>query len=157
MEFSIGSNEKQSTERKTTLDKGGDVYLASNSTQSYQDVWLINSGASYHMTPHRGYFCEYDQYEGGYVFFGDESTTKIVGRGRVRIILQDGRSRTLLGVLHILSLERNLIFFSKMSDARVHTIFHKDSCKMVIGVMVLMKGVMIGTLYNILGSFDSIG
>jgi hypothetical protein len=60
MEVSTGSDEKQSTERKTTPDKGGDVYLASTSTQSDQDVWLINSGASYHMTPHREWFYEYE-------------------------------------------------------------------------------------------------
>jgi hypothetical protein len=60
MEVSTGSDEKQSTERKMTPDKGGDVYLASTSTQSDQDVWLIDSGASYHMTPHREWFCEYE-------------------------------------------------------------------------------------------------
>jgi hypothetical protein len=83
MEVSTRSDEKQSTERKTTPDKGGDVYLASTSTQSDQDVWLIDSGASYHMTPHREWFCEYERYEGGDVFLGDDSTTKIVGQGRV--------------------------------------------------------------------------
>jgi hypothetical protein len=46
-----------------TLDKGGDVYLASTSTQSDQDVWLIESGSSYHITPHREWFYEYEQYE----------------------------------------------------------------------------------------------
>jgi hypothetical protein len=30
MEVSTGSDEKQIAERKTTLDKGGDVYMASN-------------------------------------------------------------------------------------------------------------------------------
>jgi hypothetical protein len=32
MEFIIGSDEKKTSERKTSLDKGGDVYLASTST-----------------------------------------------------------------------------------------------------------------------------
>jgi hypothetical protein len=83
------------------------------------------------------------------VFLGDESTTKIVGRGRVWMILQDGMSRTLQGVLHILCLARNLISISKMSDAGVDTLFHKNTCNMVKGVMVLMKGVWIETLYNL--------
>jgi hypothetical protein len=56
------------------------VYLVSTSTQSDQDVWLIDSGASFHMTPHREWFYEYERYEGGDVFLGDDSTTKIVGR-----------------------------------------------------------------------------
>jgi hypothetical protein len=60
-------------------------------------------------------------------------------------------------VLHILGLERNLIYVSKMSDAGVHTLFHKDSCKMVRGAMVLMRGVWIGTLYKLLGNVDSTG
>jgi hypothetical protein len=54
------SDKKESTERKMTPDKEGDVYLASTSTQSDQGVWLINSGASYHMTPHREWLCEYE-------------------------------------------------------------------------------------------------
>ena len=71
--------------------------------------------------------------------------------------LQDGRSGTLPSVLHILSLERNIIFFSKMSDAVVHTLFQKDTCKMVRGAVVLMKEVWIGTLYKLLENVDSIG
>jgi hypothetical protein len=60
-------------------------------------------------------------------------------------------------VLHIPGLERNLISISKMSDACVHTLFHNDSCKMVRGAVVLMRGVQIGTLYKLLGNVNSIG
>jgi hypothetical protein len=60
-------------------------------------------------------------------------------------------------VLHIPGLDRNLISVNNMSDARVHTLFHKDICKMVRDVMVLMKGVHIGTLYKLLRNVDSTG
>jgi hypothetical protein len=60
-------------------------------------------------------------------------------------------------MLHILGLEINLTSVTKMTDAGVHTLFHKESCKMVRGVMVLMKGVWIGTLYKMLGNVDSTG
>jgi hypothetical protein len=106
------------------------------------------------MTPHREWFCKYECYDGGDVFLGDELTTKIVERGRVRLILQDGRKITLPGVLHILGLARNLICVSKMSDAGVHTLFQKDSCKMVRGAIVLIKGVQIGTLYKMFWNVD---
>jgi hypothetical protein len=36
--------------------------------------------------------------------------------------------------------------FGKKPNICVHTMFHKDSCNMVRVVMVLMKGVQIGTL-----------
>jgi hypothetical protein len=60
-------------------------------------------------------------------------------------------------VLHILGLSRNMISISNMSDAGVHTLFQKDTCKMVRGVMVLMKGVRIGTLYKLLGNVNLTG
>ena len=73
------------------------------------------------------------------------------------MILQDGKKRTLPSVLHILVLERNLISIRKMSDAGVHTLFQKDSCKVVRATMVFMKGGHIGTLYKLLGNVDSTG
>ena len=68
---------------------------------------------------------------------GDDSSTKIVGWVKVRLILKDGRRGNLLGVLHIPGLDQNLISVSKMGDAGV---FEKDSCKMVRAMMVLMRG-----------------
>jgi hypothetical protein len=48
-----GSDSTSSTEEKTSTEEGGDVYLASTSTHVDYDVWLIDSSASYHITPHR--------------------------------------------------------------------------------------------------------
>lgn len=59
--------------------------------------------------------------------------------------------RTLLDVMHIPVLARNLISISKISDAGVN-IFENDRCKTVLGAMVLMRGVFYGNMYNILGS-----
>ena len=126
------------------------MYLASTSTQSERDFWLIDSGASFHMTPHRDWFSEYEKYNGK-VFLGDDSPKKIMGHGRVKLLLNDGRIRTLPGVLHIPGLARNLISINKMADAGVKTVFEKDRCKMIQGAMVLMRGVQYGTLYKLLG------
>jgi hypothetical protein len=147
-----GSEESSSTEEKTSKEEGGDVYLASSSTHVDHEAWLIDSGASFHMTPHREWFCEYEKYDGGNVFLGNDSTTRIIGKGRVKLRLIDGRIRTLPGVLHIPGMARNLISVSKMEDAGVRTIFEKGTCRMVRGAMVLMRGVRFGTLYKLLGS-----
>jgi hypothetical protein len=53
----------------------------------------------------------------------------------------DGRIRTLLGVLHISGLSKNLISIRKMGDAGVKMVFEKETCRMVQGVMVLLKEV----------------
>jgi hypothetical protein len=103
------------------------------------------------MTPHREWFCEYERYDGGNVFLGNDSTTKIIGRGRVKLRIIDGRVRTLPCVLHIPILARNLISVRKMDDAGVKTIFEKETCRMVRGAMVLLRGVLFGTLYKLQG------
>jgi hypothetical protein len=111
--------------------------------------WLTQ--VHFDMTPHREWFYEYERYDGGNVLFGDDSTTIIIGRGKFKWRLIDGSIRTLPSVLHIPSLARNFIFVRKMDDARVKTIFEKETCRMVRGEMVLLKGVRFGTLYKLQG------
>lgn len=72
------------------------------------------------------WFYEYEKYNGG-----DDLTTKIIGHGRVKLLLKYGRIKTLPSVLHIPDLAGNLIVINKMSDASVQTLFEKDRCKMV--------------------------
>ena len=55
-----GYDSTSSTEAKNSTEEGGDVYLASTSTHADHDLWLIDLGASYHMTPHREWFSEYE-------------------------------------------------------------------------------------------------
>ncbi|MCZ2221961.1 zinc finger domain-containing protein [Corynebacterium pilbarense] len=74
-----GSEESSSTEEKTSKE-GGDVNLASSSTHVDHEAWLVDSGASFHMIPHREWFCKYERYDGGNVFLGDDSTNRIIGR-----------------------------------------------------------------------------
>ena len=41
------------------------------SLDSVDDSWLLDSGASFHVTPHRGYFIDYVQVDFGLVYLGD--------------------------------------------------------------------------------------
>jgi hypothetical protein len=70
------------------------------------------------MTPYREWFYEYKKYDGGNVFFGNDSTTRIIGKGRVKLRLIDGRIRTLAGVLHIPGMARNLYFCKQNGRCR---------------------------------------
>ena len=83
------------------------------------------------MTPHREWFYEYEKYNGGDVYLGDDSPAIIIGRGIVKLKLKDGRIRTLPGVLHIPNLERNLISVENMDVAGIKTVCGDGGCKMV--------------------------
>jgi hypothetical protein len=127
------------------------VYLDFSSTHADHEVWIIDSGASFHMTRHKEWFCEYERYDGGDVFLGDELTTKIIGQGKVKLNLMDGRIRTLPSVLHIPGLDRTLIYVTKMDNSWVKMMFEKETCMMVRGAMVLLKEVPFETLYKMQG------
>eukprot|EP00253_Pinus_taeda_P005980 PITA_05980 len=128
------------------------MYLASSSTHVDHEAWLTNSGASFHFTTHREWFSEYEKYNGGDVFLGDDRKARIIGHGEVNMNLQGGRVRTHLAVLHIPALARNMISVRKLDNAGVKTMFEMDTCKMVQGALVLMLGVWIETLYKLQGS-----
>ena len=52
VEKAKGSEDTPPIELKTSSEEGGDVYLSSMGNHSERDIWLIDSGASCHMTPH---------------------------------------------------------------------------------------------------------
>ena len=74
---------------KTPIKDSDNVYLASIGTDVDHDVWLVDLGASSHVTPHKESFREYEKYNGGDVFLRDVSTTKNMGRGRVKLLLKN--------------------------------------------------------------------
>jgi len=83
------------------------------------------------MTSHREWFSEYEKYNSDDVFLGDDSMAKIMGRGRVNLLLKDGRMRTLPKFFHIPDLSRSSIYVSKLDDAGVDTLLENGTCKMV--------------------------
>ena len=85
------------------------------------------------------------------MYLGDYSPTSIIGYGRVKLKLKDGRIITFPRVLHSPNLARNLISVRKMDVAGVKTMCGYGGCKMVRGSMVLIRGVWYGTLYKLLG------
>ena len=67
----------------------------------------------------------------GMVLFLECYTFQIIGHGRFKLKLKDGRIRTLSGVLHIPNLARNLISAKIMDVAGVKTMCGDGVCKMV--------------------------
>jgi hypothetical protein len=66
------------------------------------------------MNSHREWISEYEKYDVGDVFLGDDSKTKIMGNGRAKMLLKYGRIRNLPGFLNIPYISRSLIYVSWM-------------------------------------------
>ena len=76
------------------------------------------------MTAHREWFYEYEKYNGN-VFQGDDSPKKTMGCGRVKLLLNDGRIKTLPVVFRIPGMSRNLMSINKMEDVGAKSVFEK--------------------------------
>lgn len=75
--------EIQSIEENPSPQERGDVCLDSTSTYLDHDSFLIDVGASYHMTPYRYWFYKYQNCGGGDFLFKDDSLTNIVKQGNI--------------------------------------------------------------------------
>ena len=56
-----------------------DAFLLS--LESVDDSWVLDSSASFHATPHRGYFIYYVQGDFGLFYLGDNAPYHIVAKG----------------------------------------------------------------------------
>jgi hypothetical protein len=90
-----------------------------------EDEWLIDSGCSSHMTEDQSKFVSLKK-KGGNVAFGDDSSTKILGKGIVKL----GSENVKVGkVLLVEDLKHNLLSVSKMCDQGYTLTFDSRKCK----------------------------
>ena len=115
--------------------------------ESIDDSWVLDSGASFHATPHRGYFINYVQGDFGLVYLGDNEPCQIVGKGKNKIKLQNGNHWLLHEVRHVPRMSRNLISAGQLGDEGCVVTFNDKNWKVSKGSLVVEKGVKLGTLY----------
>jgi hypothetical protein len=90
-----------------------------------EDEWFIDSGCSSHMTGDQSKFVSLKK-RGGNVAFGDDSSTKILGKGTVKL----GSENVKVGkVLLVEDLKHNLLSVSKICDQGYTLTFDSRKCK----------------------------
>jgi hypothetical protein len=79
-------------------------------------IWIINTGATNHMTGSRAAFIDLDTRVWGTVRFGDDSAAEIEGRGKVEFVCKNGERRVFGGVLYIPKLSANIISAGRLDE-----------------------------------------
>ncbi|KAG6394524.1 hypothetical protein SASPL_145113 [Salvia splendens] len=116
------------------------------------DVWIFDSGASFHLCPHKEYFTTYEQIDGGNITMANSVVCKVVAIGSIKIRTHDGVFGTLNDVRHVPQMTKNLISLSTFDSKGFN--FKGEG-----GVMHIMKGSKVvlttlkrGNLYILKGS-----
>ncbi|KAL1197963.1 Retrovirus-related Pol polyprotein from transposon TNT 1-94 [Cardamine amara subsp. amara] len=129
-----------------------DVALVAGGNTHAFDVWVLDTGASYHMCPRREWFETYTIVDGGNIKMANSSVSKVAGIGSIKIRTHDGRFVTLNDVRHVPSMEKNLISVSLLDSRGFQYSGGDGVLKVYQGSDVILKGFMRGTLYILQGS-----
>ena len=141
-----------SVAEKEAKNSEEDLALIANEPTHHSDVWVLDSGASYHICPNREWFTTYEEIDGGNVVKANSAVCKAVGIGSIKIRTHTGKIATLNEVRHVPKMTKNLISLSTLDSKGFR--FSGGSGELCIskGSLVVLKGVKHGTLYILQGS-----
>ncbi|XP_072150820.1 uncharacterized protein [Setaria viridis] len=91
--------------------------------------WILDSGATNHMTGARSAFADLDGSIRGSVRFGDGSTVVIEGRGTVLFKGKTGEHQKLVDVYHIPRLTANIISLGQLEEKRFKILLEDGALK----------------------------
>ena len=111
--------EKEYKETNTISAEGDTMIVTDNgcvSLATQDSNWVIDYGASFHVTSHSDFFTFYRIGAFGNVKMGNSGVSKIVGIGDVFLETSIGNKLVLKDVRHILDIHLNLISTGKLDD-----------------------------------------
>ena len=85
--------------------------------------WILDSGASFHVTPHWSWFSTYDSSRRGSVHLGNDYVRYIVGVGDVQFTFPNCSTFLLKNVCHVPKLTKSLISTGQLDDIGYATTF----------------------------------
>jgi len=94
--------------------------------------WIVDSGATQHMTFQQKWFTMYEWISPRRVFMGDDIVLDAIGKGNIKATMQTGDKMshtTIAQVLHVPKMKNNLISVSKLIFEGFKVEFDKDGCK----------------------------
>jgi hypothetical protein len=93
-------------------------------------VWIVDTGATSHMTGSRAAFIYMDAHVRGTVRSGDHSVTEIEGQGKVEFVYKNGEWQMFGEVLYNPKLSANIISVGRLDEDGYHVVI--GSGKLVI-------------------------
>ncbi|DAZ94964.1 TPA: hypothetical protein N0F65_000059 [Lagenidium giganteum] len=138
--FACGKIGRKEAECKQKKKKKQQEEETTSGQTKHRDAWLIDSGASSPMSPNRGDFIEYRELPRPItITIADGKMMNAVGRGRVRVICEDGKVVTMCDVLHVEGLDRRLLSVPKLTERGFTTQFDAKFCSIMRGDKVFVR------------------
>src|SRR6202158_6036634 len=108
--------------------------------------WMMDSGATHHITPHRSDFSDYTPCRGA-VRLGDKSTISQVGVGSVVFTTSQGLPITLSNVLHLPEVKTRFLSTRALAQKGAQVSFDSGSFKISVKQKCIATGYLEANLY----------
>jgi hypothetical protein len=92
------------------------------------EAWYIDSGCSTHMTSQEELFTRINDNYSGKVIFGDDSASKVKGKGTVAIPTLNGKKKFIDDTLLTPTLKKNLLSVGQMMEQNYKLVFDNKEC-----------------------------
>ena len=93
-----------------------DAHALVTDQDSDMTTWIINSSASFHVTPQRESFCSYNGGSQDVVHLGNNYACSIARIGDVKLVFFDGMHFMLHDVRHVPKLKKNIVSTGHLYD-----------------------------------------
>ncbi|GJW67933.1 retrovirus-related pol polyprotein from transposon TNT 1-94 [Tanacetum coccineum] len=112
--------------------------------------WWLDTGATKHICNSRRMFVSYQKvYESEPMFMGNETASKIEGKGKVILKLTFGKDLVLSNMLHVPNITKNLIFGPILSNKGFKLVFESDKFVITKGGVYVGKGYLDEGLFKL--------
>ena len=107
---------------------------------SDESMWIIDSGATLHVTPRKEFFTSYTFGDFGVLKMGNDGESKVIGVGDVFLQTNMGVQLLLKGVKHAPDVRFNLISMQLLDDCGYDNHFGSSKLKLTKGNLVMARG-----------------
>jgi hypothetical protein len=94
------SSKESSSDDENKKKSGGQLFTIPPAPKNKLNEWFLDSGASNHITKRRDVLFDYEPIEDMPITIGDDSAITAIGKGTLRVILDDGTEAAFSDVLH---------------------------------------------------------
>ncbi|GAA0166475.1 hypothetical protein LIER_21621 [Lithospermum erythrorhizon] len=105
-----------------------------------EERWVIDSGASFHVTPHKHMFKTYTEGCYGEAMMGNNHVSKIVAMGEICLKSNNGSLIVLKDVRHIPDFRMSLISTGKLDDEGYSNLFEQGRWKLTKNGKIMATG-----------------
>ena len=109
-------------------------------TQGRSLEWWLDSGATVHVCNDRDQFKTYEEVNNREVLMGNDNSAKVCGQGTVELNFTSGKKLSLVNVLHVPDLRKNLVSASLLCKRGFKIVMESDKIILLKNEMYVGKG-----------------